>query len=259
MGTFSELILHTAHILSDSVFELDKLNISDNDTLIYLSGHCNLEQRTIGKRSMKEIAEILVHSGFNGVQNIYITSCRTNVPIRVDKSEFYPNPFKQGECYFEMTLAEYLKRHLDTILSTKFNYVVPHYEVISQSEGNSVVVQEYGDNILYVITAESVADKGLLNWQTFKQTHCHDNCVSLSADIEKSKQYSKARVEKYKRELICKEIRNTSFEQTTNWVTLTFGFVFSLCTFGCLYMFGLLGLILSLISFSSITTIGLCV
>lgn len=76
------IILHTAFCFSDTVFLIEDCKIDDGVSMVYLCGHGNLAERTIGGRSMKEIATLLVAAGYRGKQQIYLAACSAKEKYR---------------------------------------------------------------------------------------------------------------------------------------------------------------------------------
>lgn len=77
------VVIHTAYCLSDNPQFIDykDLNLGNvgSDKIIYINGHGS--KNKIAKRSIKNIAKILVEAGYRGEQNIYITSCSSKNKI----------------------------------------------------------------------------------------------------------------------------------------------------------------------------------
>lgn len=76
------VILHTAYCLSDTVFLIEDGKIGDGTATIYLCGHGDLARRSIGGRSMREIADLLIAAGYRGRQPVYLAACSANEPYR---------------------------------------------------------------------------------------------------------------------------------------------------------------------------------
>ncbi|MBP1737308.1 MAG: hypothetical protein H6Q60_1189 [Oscillospiraceae bacterium] len=69
------IILHTAFCLSGKVSLLEDAKVEDGFDVIYLCGHGNLRERTIGGRSLAEIADLLIKAGYQGRQAINLIAC----------------------------------------------------------------------------------------------------------------------------------------------------------------------------------------
>lgn len=123
-------VLHTAYCVSDTPHYIDSknVNLSDNKfnryNTIYICGHgrrfwrtwyFRRKEGTIGRRSMKEIAGLLVNGcNYTGKQSIYITSCES-----------------RGE------LVDRLKSELESL-------GIPNCNVVSTTYGGSITVSEGG-------------------------------------------------------------------------------------------------------------------
>ncbi|MCT4507345.1 MAG: hypothetical protein N4A48_01040 [Tepidibacter sp.] len=204
----SNVILHTAYVLSDNVEDIDKVKITKDDKLIYLCGHGNLERKTIGNRRMKDIAKLLVNGGYDGTQEIYVTACdsatKVNGSSMVDKlREELNDLLTDGSIYSE---------------DKKLSVIVR-----SQSNGSSVIVEDNNERILYVITAENKVDRGIMDLQTLKQNLFKDKKVGICSDFEQYQKSLKDNVVKYKNRLIAKEFKFVEFENTMNWISVVIG------------------------------------
>jgi hypothetical protein len=77
-GDFVEVdgvILHTAFCLSNQVSLIETASIEPRSERLYLCGHGNLTERTIGGRKMPELAELLLQAGYRGKQQVYLVAC----------------------------------------------------------------------------------------------------------------------------------------------------------------------------------------
>lgn len=190
------VIIDTATTLSDNPRVLENANITDEDKIIYICGHGNLEKQTIGKRSMAEIAKLLIEQGYTGIQDIYITSCES------------ATEYKDGS-----TMAEDLKSHLRSRLKDIDNMRI---NVESKSDGQAVVTTSADGEIeLYVLRENTTLGSLYLTLKSIKQ---HNELRKLRAnnlkididncerDIEKHRKSIGDKIRTYKRRLIVSEV-----------------------------------------------------
>lgn len=159
-----KLIIHSAHVLSDSIVHICDLKIENTDKLIYICGHTNINKRTIGGYRMSDLAKVLIDSGYNGTQDIYITSCESNKEISGIKS------LKD-----ELRLSLY-----NRINSTAESEVPSNYnccQVKSDSDGIAVVTDMPE---LIVITSTNRVDTATLILLQLFQNICKSKKIHMS-------------------------------------------------------------------------------
>ncbi|MBF4695076.1 hypothetical protein [Fusibacter ferrireducens] len=188
----SKILLSSAKILADEQVSIDTLTIEDTDDVLYLCGHGNKDNKTIGKRSMKEIAELLVNAGYKGFQPIYVTSCDSYGMLRL------------LDFHLQVLLQDAGEMTLDNIDNTNLEYVS------GNADGSTVTLKEGDENVLYVLKAEGIVDKTIINLSMLKQSIFH----------EKSEH-----VDRYKRKLISKEYHLGQFTTVSSVVAVFLAFV----------------------------------
>ena len=220
----SSIVLHTAYILSNNVSDIDSVRITSQDRLIYLCGHGNLEEKTIGGRSIPNIAKMLATAGYDGTQDIFITSCDSNIKTEI----------RLGDIIIEMTLAEYLKFELARMVDCEQGVPKALFKITSVSDGSSIVVEDNNERVLYVITAETTIDKGLLLIQNTKQRLFIDKQVSISSNLANYQKELKTKITWSKNRLLLKEYKSVEIGNTVNGLAaflaifIAFGLTFGL-------------------------------
>lgn len=228
-GQVGTIALNTAYLLSDNVETLGKIEIKDTDKLIYLCGHGGIkaiddyEYYTIGGRDIRDIAKILIESGYKGIQTIYITSCDANSIKLI-----------QGK-----TMVEELKKELSYNLATELtdtnlSSFLLEIDIRSDTNGNSIVVQEGKETVLYVITAEDKIDKGILNLQSLIQNK-KEAKVGIDEDLKEANKKYKEKVLKYKTRLLAKEFQYVQYENKILWLSVVLGLILGVVLKGLLY------------------------
>lgn len=223
----SSLILHTAHLVADNIETIDNLNITQSDRILYICGHGNLEKQTIGGRKISNIAKLLVANGYDGTQDIYITSCDSNTKTNIELD----NERIELQDTF-MTLAEYLKILLYVEVTEDFKLGFKErqdFKVIGLADGASVTVADNNETILYVIKAGTKTDKAIIGIQSLKQ-RCIDRKIGIDKDLSNYTKSLHYKMTAYRNRLIAKEYKSIEFEDSINIITFILGTLIALAT-----------------------------
>lgn len=202
-GKMSNIVLSTAKILSDEQVNIEELEISDTDDLLYLCGHSNKSAKTIGKRTMKEIADLLVKVGYKGLQPIYVTSCDSVDMLRL------------LDYHLQLLLNESGELTLESIDNKEPIYVK------GNADGSTVTLKEDNENVLYVLKAEGKVENFISSLTLLKQNIFH----------EKSDY-----VDKYKRKLIAREYHLGVFTTVSSIVSLFLAFILLTIVIGAILL-----------------------
>lgn len=85
------IVLHTATVVAEDetkISILDELEIGEEDKIIYICGHGNKKEKTIGGIGIREIARKVIEAGYKGEQTIVITSCEVIEEINDERREW---------------------------------------------------------------------------------------------------------------------------------------------------------------------------
>ena len=223
----SSLVLHTAHLVADNIETVDSSNITQLDKILYICGHGDLEKQTIGGRKISSIAKLLVDNGYDGTQDIYITSCDSNTKTAIELDD---ERIDLEDTF--ITLAEYLKILLYVEVTEDFKLGFKgrqDFKVIGLADGASVTVADNNETILYVIKAETKADKAIMMTQQLKQSFI-DKQIGIDKDLSNYSEGLHYKMAAYRNRLIAKEYKSVEFESSINILTFILGFVVALAT-----------------------------
>jgi len=169
------VIIHTAYCFSHQVSLLETAKIVDTIPAIYLCGHGNLAEQTIGGRKMAEIAYLLIKAGYRGKQPIHLISCwatkryagttmaelleeelRKRIPRVLSDAPGLTVIRKNGEGSAENWLLsceeaelEFLVEYQAQFVKNRYTYLIQHSDQLTACfQNSSAAVTQYKEKLL---------------------------------------------------------------------------------------------------------------
>nr|WP_294490092.1 hypothetical protein [uncultured Anaerosporobacter sp.] len=136
------IVINTANVVAEDVTKisiLDELEIGEEDKIIYICGHGNKKEKTIGGIGIREIARKVIEAGYIGEQLIVITSCEVIEEINNERREWRLG--KRGEVKDSKCMLDMFKEEIEK----EFPRLKGRGYVRAYGDGSTVTVRGNGD------------------------------------------------------------------------------------------------------------------